>query len=264
MTNGSIVSRLTLLLSLLALFVSSAAVAAGWRAKRGIGSAPPGPDLHADFETVEGRVTGLERQVELLRAAVAVRAVASAKAVSPPAVGAAAVPSAELADLTQRLVRLEQLAASIQGSRGADRRLSPEAMAGATRMVLDRQAPVEERAMALTLLRPNNGRADGRTHEVVTAALELLQTPGIHPKLRAGMIRDLDKLKDPALKDPLVGILTRDPDGRTRREAVETLAVFYDDPQVRALVERLRDSDPEEEVRAQAVKQLGRWQARGQ
>jgi HEAT repeat protein len=76
------------------------------------------------------------------------------------------------------------------------------------------------------------------------------------------MVRDLDRLKDPSLKDPLVAILSRDADGRTRREAVETLAVFYDDPQVRGLVERLKDTDPEPEVRDQAVKQLGRWQSR--
>jgi hypothetical protein len=64
------------------------------------------------------------------------------------------------------------------------------------------------------------------------------------------------------LKDPLMGILTHDADPRTRREAVETLAVFYDDAEVRSVVERLKDTDPEAQVRAQAMKQLGRWQSR--
>jgi len=167
------------------------------------------------------------------------------------------------AELAQRVAALERLAAEVTQRRQGGHPLSPEALAAATRTLLDRQAPVDERAAALTLLRPNDGRSDGRTHEVVVAALELLERPEVSPKTRAGMIRDLDKLRDASLKDPLVAILTRDADGRTRREAVETLAVFYDDPQVRGLVERLRDSDPEPEVRAQAVKQLGRWQARG-
>jgi hypothetical protein len=266
MADSSIVPRLTLVFSLLALAVSSAAAATGWRAQRRIAAVPPAaaPEADVDVEEVASRVAGLERQVELLRAGMSARAAAAARGAPPAAaVGVAAPPAAEVADLSQRLARLEQLAASIQGSRGG-RALSPEAMAAASRTVLDRQAGVQERAAALTLLRPSDGRADGRSHEVVVAALDLIQSPETSPKLRAGMIRDLDELKDPALKDPLVAILSRDPDGRTRREAVETLAVFYDDPQVRGLVERLKDSDPEAEVRQQAIKQLGRWQSRRQ
>ena len=169
----------------------------------------------------------------------------------------------EMAELDQRVAQLERLAAEITQRRQGGRPLSPEAMATAVRTVLDRQASVEDRAAALTLLRPNDGRADGRTPEVVAAALDLLERPEVAPRTRAGMIRDLDHLRDPSLKDPLVAILSRDADGRTRREAVETLAVFYDDPQVRGLVERLKDADPEPQVREQAVKQLGRWKARG-
>jgi HEAT repeat protein len=261
MTDSSIVPRLALLFSLLALVASSASAAAGWRGQRRTAPAPPGAPPAADVDEIDRRVIGLERQVELVKAALAVRVAVPARG-APAAPVVAGPPAAEVADLAQRLVRLEQLAASIQGSRSGGRPLAPEAMAAATRTVLDRQISAPERAAALTLLRPSDGRADGRSHEVVVAALELIQAPETAPRLRAGMIRDLDKLKDPALKDPLVGILSRDPDGRTRREAVETLAVFYDDPQVRALVERLKDADPEAEVRAQAIKQLGRWQAR--
>ena len=264
MADSSIVPRLTLLFSLTALAVSSLAAASGWRAQRRTASAPPGVAPPADVEEIERRVTGLERHVELLRAGMAVRAAASGKGAPPAAPAAAVPPMAEMTDLNQRLGRLEQLAAAMQESHGAGRPLPPEAMAAATRTVLDRQVSVQERAAALSLLRPSDGRGDGRTHEVVTAALDLIQAPETSPRLRAGMIRDLDKLKDPVLKDPLVGILSRDPDTRTRREAVETLAVFYDDPQVRALVERLKDTDPEAEVRAQAIKQLGRWQSRHQ
>jgi hypothetical protein len=265
MADGSIVPRTTLIVALLALAGSSVAVATTWRSQRRTTSTAAAAAPAGDLEDMERRVAGLERQVELLRLSAATRAAVAARPATVGAtVGAGSTPAPEVADLGQRLGRLEQLAASIQTSRGGGRPLSPEAMAAATRTVLDRQQSAEERAAALTLLRPNDGRADGRTHEVVTAALELLQRSELSPRLRAGMIRDLDKLKDPVLKDPLVAILSRDGDGRTRREAVETLAVFYDDPQVRGLVERLRDSDPEPEVRAQAIKQLGRWQARGQ
>jgi HEAT repeat protein len=261
MAGESIVPRVALGFSLLALAGSSTAVAVSWTHRRATSLAPAVAPV-ADADDVERRVTALERQIALLRVGVAARTADSKGA--PMATVAGTIPPAEVADLAQRLARLEQLAATIEASHAGGRRLTPEAMAAATRTVLDRQASAEDRAAALTLLRPNDGRSDGRTHEVVAAALEVIQAPETSPKLRAGMIRDLDRLNDPALKDPLVGILSRDTDGRTRREVVETLAGFYDDPHVRSLIERLKDTDPEPQVRAQAMKQLGRWQARGQ
>jgi HEAT repeat protein len=258
MAESSLVPRVSLVFSFLALAGAAVAVA-GTSRTRPRSSEPLAPI--ADIDELERRMTTLERQVELMRVGVAVRSVAQAKG-APAAAPAAGGPPAGMAELDQRVVQLERLAAEITQGRQGARPLSPEAMAAALRTVLDRQLSVDERAAALTLLRPNEGRADGRTHDVVVAALELLEKPDVSPRTRAGMIRDLDHLKDPTLKDPLVGILSRDADGRTRREAVETLAVFYDDPQVRGLVERLRDSDPDSQVRAQAIKQLGRWQAR--
>jgi hypothetical protein len=259
MADSSIVPRLSLVFSLLALAGASAAVAASWRSQRR-GSAPTAAIV--DTDDLERRMTDLERQLELVRVGVTVRAVAQGK--GPPVAGpvAGAGAPAGVAELAQRVAALERLAAEVTQRRQGGHPLSPEEMAVATRTVLDRQASLDERAAALTLLRPNDGRLDGRTHEVVVAALELLERPEVSPKTRARMVRDLDRLKDPSLKDPLVAILSRDADGRTRREAVETLAVFYDDPQVRGLVERLKDTDPEPEVRDQAVKQLGRWQSR--
>jgi hypothetical protein len=251
--------RLSLVFSLLALAGAAVAVAVAARGRH-VGVVPmavAGPDV----EELEHRMTGLERQLELVRVGTAVRSAAQGRAAPAPAAAGGQPP--EVTELGQRVAALERLAAEVTQGRQGGRPLPPEAMAAATRTVLDRQASASERAAALTLLRPNDGRADGRTHEVVVAALELLDRPDLSPRTRAGMIRDLDKLRDPSLKDPLVTILQRDGDGRTRREAVETLAVFYDDPQVRGLVERLRDTDPEPEVRAQAIKQLGRWQARG-
>jgi HEAT repeat protein len=269
MADGLIVSRATLMVSLLALAGASAAMATSWRAQRRVTSMPTAGGAVGDGEEVERRLAALERQVELLRVDLATRASAAALASvpgkgAPAAPAAATISSAAAAELGLRLARLEELAANIQASHGGTRTVIPEAIAAAASTVLDRRAPAQERAAALSLLRPNDGRSDGRTHEVVTAALEMIQAPETSPRLRAGMIRDLDRLGDPALKDPLMGILSGDADGRTRREAVETLAVFYDDPQVRGAVERLKDTDPEPQVRLQAVKQLGRWAARGQ
>jgi hypothetical protein len=260
MAESSIVPRLSLVFSLLALAGAAVAVAGSWRTPPR-SSEPLAPA--ADAEDLERRLTALERQVELVRVGVVVRSVVPGKGAPGAVPGPSAGTPVGVAELDQRVAQLERLAAEITQRRQGGRPLSPEAMAAATRTVLDPQATVEDRAAALTLLRPYDGRADGRTHEVVAAALDLLERPGASPRVRAGMIRDLDRLRDPSLKDPLVSILSRDPDGRTRREAVETLAVFYDDPQVRRLVERLRDADPESQVREQAVKQLGRWQARG-
>lgn len=260
MPEGSMLPRLSLVFSLLALAGAAVAVAVAARGRH-VGVVPvavAGPDV----EELAQRMTALERQLELVRVGTAVRSVAQGRAAPMVAPGPAGGAPPEVAELGQRVAALERLAAEVTQGRQGGHPLSPEAMAAATRMVLDRQASVNERAAALTLLRPNDGRADGRTHEVVVAALELLDRPELSPRMRAGMIRDLDKLRDPSLKDPLVAILQRDGDGRTRREAVETLAVFYDDPQVRGLVERLKEADPEPEVRAQAIKQLGRWQAR--
>jgi HEAT repeat protein len=264
MPDGSIALRGTLIVSLLALAGSSVAVATSWGARRRATSTPTAGPPSGDVEDVERRVRALERQVEILRVAVAARAVALGRAAPPPTTSAAPIPADAMADLDHRLVRLEQLASQIQASHSGGHPLSPEAMAAATRTVLDRHLSTDERAAALNQLRPIDGRSDGRTHEVVTAALELIQAPETAPKVRAGMIRDLDRLKDPVLKDPLMGILSQDGDGRTRREVVETLAVFYDDEQVRSQIERLKDTDPEPQVRAQAIKQLGRWKARGQ
>jgi hypothetical protein len=270
MADGPMVSRATLIAAVLALAGSSAALATSWRYQQRATLVPAAGGAGGDVEEVEGRVTALERQVELLRVAIATRISVSgpasglAKGAPPAPAGGGTISGAEAADLGQRLARLEELAAHIQASHGGARALTPEAMAAATRTVLDRNGAAARGAPPLSLLRPSEGRSDGRTHEVVTAALEMIQAPETSPRLRAGMIRDLDRLADPTLKEPLLGILSADTDGRTRREAVETLAVFYDDPQVRGVIERLKDTDPEPQVRAQAVKQLGRWQARGQ
>jgi hypothetical protein len=256
MPSSPLFSRLSLVLSVLALGVSSMAWVVRSQASRPADPAQP----TGDVEALEQRMAALERQIEAMRVGLVVRSATQVKG-APALAPAAAAPAPAIGDLDRRVAQLEQLAAAIRERQAGGRPLTPEQMAAATRTVLDRQASVEERAAALTKLRPNDGRADGRTHEVVLAALELLEKSEMPPRMRANMVRDLDKLRDPALKDPIVGILTRDPDGRTRREAVETLAVFYDDPQVRGLVERLKDTDPEQEVRAQAVKQLGRWQS---
>src|SRR5690242_835970 len=142
MADGSIVPRVTVVVSLLALAGSSVAVAARFGARRQPASVAGAGAAGADDEDVERRVSRQERQVELLRVGLATRAATSGpgSAHVAPTVsgGAGTVSAAEAADLGQRLARLEQLAANIQASHGgAAHPLTPEAMAAATHTVLD-------------------------------------------------------------------------------------------------------------------------------
>src|SRR4051812_16618530 len=104
MADGSIVPRVTLLVSLLALAGSSVAVATSWRAQRRATSIAVAGAPAAD-EDVERRVAVLERQVELLRVGMAARVAVAARG-APAATTAA--PGPEATDVGQRLARLEQ------------------------------------------------------------------------------------------------------------------------------------------------------------
>jgi hypothetical protein len=79
MADESIVPRVSLIFSLLALAGSSMAVAVSWRAQRRTSSMPPAMAAAADGDDIEWRVTALERQIALLRVGVAARTADSAK-----------------------------------------------------------------------------------------------------------------------------------------------------------------------------------------
>jgi hypothetical protein len=254
----------------LALAVSSAAALASWKARPA--RAPAGetagdPDeLRGRLEELDGRVSVLARQVDLLKAGLSVRAVAQARggALQGGSGGTDQVNAAQVVALQLRLEELERIAAGYirkQAEKAEAAPPSPAALAEAAQKVLDRNAPAEERRAALSLLRPRDGRPDGRTPEVTTAMLELVHSPSTPSRLRARIVSDLEGVTHPFLKEPLTTLLTRDTDADTREQAVEALRGFYDDAEVRSLITRVKDTDPDRKVRSEAEKRLARWAA---
>ncbi len=121
-------------------------------------------------------------------------------------------------------------------------------------IAIDRSVPPETRIQSLGVLRARGGR----TREVVLEMIELIRDPGLAPRLRADVIRNLSHLDLEELKQPLLDILLSDADPGTRSEAVETLEPFYGDPAVRKAVENARDNDASPEVREEAARRLDR------
>jgi hypothetical protein len=254
--------RLPLILSALALAISTAsAVATTWVVAR----RPPrlsAPAPLADLEGLEQQVALLTRQMEAVKVGLSMRAVAAAQgqAAAPPGPGSGQELPANLAALSARLAELEQQT-QVARDRGI-LPLTPEAMAKAIAAAVDRGAALRDRVMALRQLRPVNGREDGRTPEVALAMIELITAPQTPAEARADIIRNMKGVDHPALKEPLLAIVTKDTDSDTRREAVESLLPFYSDPQVHATINHLKDSEADPKVSREAVRRLAEWEAR--
>lgn len=254
-------NRLAVILSTVALLVSGLAAFGSWRSPRHGSPQPDGPDNGAELEDLRRRVSLLGRQMEALKIGLAVRSVSLARGSDPATANPSGDLGTNLGALSQRLAELEQQTEAARRMGMLPGPLSPAEFAKATTTALDRHADVGQRVAALGLLRPVKGRVDGRTPEVTTAMIELVESPDTSPKHRADIIRQLSEVDHPALKNPLVAALSRDADGDTRREAVETLKPFFGDPEVFALVTRLKGSDPDPHVRFEAERRLGEWQA---
>ncbi|HLU48972.1 MAG TPA: hypothetical protein VK116_12845, partial [Planctomycetota bacterium] len=148
--------------------------------------------------------------------------------------------------------RLEALSAGqpVTGARfGAPQAESPEesqAIVEEMQAVAIDPTPVpQERLQALRELRAR----DGRSREVTLAMIELVESPDIAPRLRADIVRNLHGVEFAELKAPLLRILESDPHTETKSETIESLEPFYGDADVRAAVERVRDSDPDPRLR---------------
>ena len=122
-------------------------------------------------------------------------------------------------------------------------------------IAVDSRRPVGERLEALRQLRFR----DGRSPDVVQAMMDLVETPDLEPRLRADIIRNLDGVEVPELKEPLLRILATDRHVETLSETIETLQIFYDDPAVRAAVVHLRDNDENIRVRVEALERLAQY-----
>jgi hypothetical protein len=169
----------------------------------------------------------------------------------------------DLQDLRRRLAEVEGKLPDIPDAReeietapverpqppGAGRSIEEEKA-----IAIDRSVPPDTRIQSLSVLRARGGR----TREVVLEMIELIRDPGLAPRLRAAVIRNLSHLDLEELKQPLLDILVSDADPETRSEAVETLEAFYGDPAVRKAVENVRDNDASPEVREEAARRLDR------
>jgi HEAT repeats len=186
-------------------------------------------DLRSAMRTNEA---ALRRQAELARSSVSVPAQApaqpSAPLAAPEAAPGRAVPPA-----------------------------MAEAQAKARQTLFDRTRPASERVDALLALRKS---INGRTEEVARVALELAQDQAVSPRLRAEALRHLSRLEYPSMKEPLLGILTRERDSGTRTEAVELLQRFLGDPTVRSVVQGAQN-DPDRRVSEEARQRLADWES---
>jgi hypothetical protein len=124
-------------------------------------------------------------------------------------------------------------------------------------IAIDPARSTRERLEALRNLRFR----DGRSREVTQAMIELIQDPGLDPRTRADIIRNLHGVDFPELKPVLLQVLASDTHVETRSETVETLEPYYGDPAVRGAVTRVGESDPDLRVRAEALRRLGQYDA---
>jgi HEAT repeat protein len=157
--------------------------------------------------------------------------------------------------LDQRLEKLEravsQLArASDHLMERGDVPLTPNKARDLALRFLDDRSGDKERVQALKVLRENGMLAD----EVVENAVSWLAST-TNANVKSQGLRHLEGVTNKIFKDLLFGMLV-DSDQRVRERCVENLGHFLNDPQVENSVWGLLKTDPSEDVRAQAEKEL--------
>lgn len=208
----------------------------------------------AGNDRLQARADGLERAVAALERRVT--ALEQSRRAGPRFPGA---PAPELAagveQLQQRLTPLETEAAERRAAREEQDRRKATDLVWARGAILDRQSAPESRLRALKMLRS----ANERTREVAAAALEVIARPDVHPDTRSDLISELKGLTFPEIKAPVLAALGDGSHDDTRKEAVQVLQGFFDDPAVVAAVTRARDADPSATVRREAAERLDQW-----
>jgi hypothetical protein len=91
--------------------------------------------------------------------------------------------------------------------------------------------------------------------------LDFINAPDVDPDLRSDAISELKGLRFPELKDPMLALLDRRDHEDTRKEAVQVLRGYLDDPAVLQALTRVRDHDPATEVRREADQRIQEWQS---
>ena len=121
--------------------------------------------------------------------------------------------------------------------------------------IVDAASAPEQRLAALRVLRGRSTSGiDPRDVPAVVDALARLARTSPDADVRADVLRQLDGVRDPALRDPLLEALVQDASWGVRSEAAETLAGYLDDPDVRAALERAVAQDVNASVRHEAAR----------
>jgi hypothetical protein len=206
-------------------------------------------ELQARLETMATEIDDLRAALRTNELALRRYAEASRPSSPPPPAEAVVDPSAA--------APAPDPAASPVAPAPAPAAASP-ALEQARRTFLDRSRPASERVDALLALRKSR---DGRTEEVARAAIDLAQDQTVSPPLRREALRHLSRLDYPSMKDPLLGILTRERDPNTRTEAIELLQGFLDDPTIKTALQAAQN-DPDRRVRDEARQRLADWESK--
>jgi hypothetical protein len=248
-------NRLALPLGVLCLVIAATALWRGETARRG--DAAERRAQQEALDSVRDEVDALAAQVRAMPLFPARRAPTRA---GDPLPASGPDLSEVLAQMESLHKRVSALEARLDQARQRAERPPPTAaeIAAAQSVALDRQAPARNRIDALKTLRRTE---HGRTREVSLAMLELIHASDVPPDLRSDAVSELKGLRFPELKDPMVGLLGKLDHEDTRKEAVQVLRGYLDDPGVLAAVTRARDHDPSSDVRGEAKDRIEEWQA---
>lgn len=211
--------------------------------------------LHAEVARLDGLLDQLRVDLGVLRATPA-----SARVEVDPA------PPVDLRPLSARIDALEesvaQLLATASDEALAQRKEAEARQAivrAAQRAAVDRDASEQSKIDALKRLRGHRTETgdDARTHEVITALLEVAEHSESEDS-RLDVFRNLHGARDPALRDALMRALSRDPSVRVRKKVAEDLDTFLSDPLVDEALRIAAGSDIDGSVRDQAAETLSR------
>ena len=164
--------------------------------------------------------------------------------------------SVSLGTLPSRVSNLEQRMAELTKTSEflTDRGIMPPSPERADQMkqrFFDPNASDNDRLRAFRMMR----RSGEVTDDLALQAVQWAQT-STNMNTRRELFRQLDGLTNSTLKQPLLGMLANEKDGRLREELVDVLGDFASDPAVESKLWELALNDPNGDVREQAEEHL--------
>ena len=206
------------------------------------------------LEAVSSDISMLRDDIQALRTEIA--SLTRAPVQPAPAPAADFVPGAEN-DLRGQVTALKGTIEEIRHGLVNNGTLPPGSneVSTARSAIMNRESPIQDKLAALRMLR----RADARTDDVVKE-MALAYYSMDNDDAKADIFRQLDGVKTPELKTPLLDAVSKSTNTRVREEAAETLAAYLPDPDVKAWLEHLAANDPTQRVRREAQRSLRRLQ----